>query len=70
MNIEKVKKPKLPRKRKKECIKSMGRKNYLDTVSLARVTGESPCKFWKSIENAVVIMSGVPVLVPTATSFW
>lgn len=44
--FSKSRKPKLPRKRKKACIKAQGRASYYSTVNLAKVEGEWPCKFW------------------------
>lgn len=66
-------KPKLPRKRKKECIKAQGRKSYLDTVKLAKIEGEYPCKFWvndsvKSI--ATQLTNGMVIPIPTPTRYW
>lgn len=66
-------KPKLPRKRKKACIKAQGRKSYYDTIRLAQITGESPCKFWVNSSLLTKIQSTdngelFPVLTPTR--FW
>lgn len=66
-------KPKLPRKRKKACIKAQGRKSYYDTIRLALITGESPCKFWV---NASVITklhpgkNGEWYPMPVPARFW
>lgn len=68
-----IKKPKLPRKRKKACIKAQGRMSYLSTVHLAKVEGESPCKFWvnSSVRNVPVQLSnGNVVMMPMPTRFW
>ncbi len=61
LSTEQVKKPKLPRKRKKAAIKAQGRDWYLNTIRLYQITqkswlsqdenvrGENPepvCKFW------------------------
>lgn len=63
-------KPKLPRKRKKACIKAEGRGSYYQTIGLAKEEGESPCKFWKEVENATVLIGGMPVPMPVAVSYW
>lgn len=70
--IKRPKKPKLPRKRKKACIKAQGRKSYYDTIRLAKLTGESPCKFWvnSSVRNVSVQIKGVVMPVPMPTKFW
>ena len=62
--------PKLPRKRKKSCIKSLGRKFYYNTVNLAYATEESPCKFWKEVITECQYISGCPILIPTPKSYW
>lgn len=62
--------PKLPRKRKKACIKADGRKKYFDTVNLAKVTGELPCKFWKTYRNLPTFIGDTPIILPTAISYW
>lgn len=63
-------KPKLPRKRKKDCIKHTGRIQYKNTIELAKITGESPCKFWKTIVDKPHFFDGNPLLLPTPTSYW
>lgn len=68
-----TKKPKLPRKRKKACIKAQGRKSYLSTVHLAKVEGECPCKFWvnSTVRNVPVqLPNGSVVLMPMPTRYW
>lgn len=54
--FSKSRKPKLPRKRKKACIKAQGRASYYSTVNLAKVEGEWPCKFW--VNSTVEIKPG------------
>lgn len=65
-------KPKLPRKRKKACIKAQGRKSYHDTIQLALVTKESPCKFW--VNSSIVMKMGTTINgiapIPTPTRYW
>lgn len=66
-------KPKLPRKRKKACIKAQGRKSYLDTVKLAKIDGECPCKFWVNSSVKPVptkLSNGMVIPIPTPTIFW
>lgn len=65
-------KPKLPRKRKKEMIKKQGRESYLSTVRLARVTGESPCKFWvnTSLEYVTEFIGDAPFVSQRPTRYW
>lgn len=65
-------KPKLPRKRKKAMIKVQGRKSYLDTIALAKATGETPCKFWdnRTIRQAAKFVKGQIVLLPEPTRYW
>lgn len=65
-----MKKPKLPRKRKKAMINVQGRKSYLDTIKLAKITGESPCKFWKNNSIAPSLFGKAPALLPIATQYW
>ena len=65
--------PKLPRKRKKACIKAQGRKSYLDTVRLAKVEGECPCKFWVNASVRLIptqLQNGMVIPIPTPTRFW
>ena len=64
-------KPKLPRKRKKACIKAQGRKSYLDTIALAKLDGECPCKFWKNHTvkmRPVMLANGTVIMLPTPSS--
>lgn len=65
-------KAKLPRKRKKACIKAQGRKSYYDTINLAKVTGEYPCKFWvnSSVVNQVVTIGSQVAVLPHPTKYW
>lgn len=65
-------KPKLPRKRKKACINVDGRKHYYNTVNLARVTGECPCKFWvlASVRTQIFQQGEMIIPMPTPTKFW
>jgi hypothetical protein len=70
--LERKPKPKLPRKRKKACIKAQGRASYYSTVKLAIVEGEYPCKFWvnSSIRTIPTMINGVVVPMPTPTKYW
>lgn len=69
-----LKKAKLPRKRKKQAIKSQGRKWYYDTVKLYYLMhrsgkcNERECKFWvnSSLVPTVVGMG----LIDVATRYW
>ena len=65
-------KPKLPRKRKKACIKAQGRNSYLSTIHLAKIEGEYPCKFWVNakVVNKIQMMGGAVVPIPTPTQYW
>lgn len=65
-------KPKLPRKRKKACIKVQGRASYYSTINLARIDNECPCKFWV---NSTVVMkpqmvNGTVIVIPTPQKYW
>ena len=70
--LQKTNKPKLPRKRKKACIKCQGRKLYLNTIKLAKITGEYPCKFWvnSSVVYSHSLIDGKIIPSITATKFW
>ena len=68
--IKNTSKPKLPRKRKKACISSSGRKMYYNTIYLARATGEVQCKFWKDVIDCIDLENGFPLPVPTPISYW
>ena len=65
-------KPKLPRKRKKACIKAQGRASYYSTVNLARVEGDNNCKFWvnATVRTVPVMVNGQPIPLPTPTRYW
>lgn len=65
-------KPKLPRKRKKACIKAQGRASYYSTVSLAKAEGDNDCKFWvnSTVRYTPTLINGQPVLLPTPAQFW
>lgn len=65
-------KPKLPRKRKKACIKTQGRLSYYSTIKLAIEEGDDKCKFWvnSSVINVPTEINGVIVPIPTPTKFW
>lgn len=74
-----IKKPKLPRKRKKAAIKAQGRDWYWQTIQLYKVTQkngrfyEPVCKFWV---NAAVRLTpygscnGELLATPTPTRYW
>ena len=70
--FSKSRKPKLPRKRKKACIKAQGRASYYSTVNLAKVEGEWPCKFWvnSTVEMKPVMINGTVALIPTPAQYW
>lgn len=76
-----IKKAKLPRKRKKRAIKVQGRKWYLDTIKLHKLTIYDPqnkffepiCKFW--VNNSVtllpqIVSGGRLIMSPTPTQYW
>lgn len=65
-------KPKLPRKRKKACIKAQGRRSYLHTIYLAKLDNEYPCKFWvnSKVVTLTQLIGGVAVPIPTPTQYW
>ena len=65
-------KPKLPRKRKKACIKAQGRASYYSTVNLARVEGDNNCKFWvnATVRTVPVMVNGQLIPLPTPTRYW
>lgn len=60
-----IRKPKLPRKRKKAMIKAQGRKSYFDTIKLAKATEEYPCKFWDNSSISLKLFHGILVSIPT-----
>lgn len=70
--FSKSRKPKLPRKRKKACIKAQGRASYYSTVNLAKVEGEWPCKFWvnSTVEIKPIMINGAVALIPTPAQYW
>ena len=70
--FSKSRKPKLPRKRKKACIKAQGRASYYSTVNLAKVEGQWPCKFWvnSTVEMKPVMINGTVALIPTPAQYW
>lgn len=65
-------KPKLPRKRKKACIKAQGRESYYSTVRLALADNDDNCKFWvnSTVRNVSTLVCGVSVPMPTPTRYW
>jgi len=65
-------KPKLPRRRKKACIKAQGRASYYSTVRLAMATGERHPKFWvnSSVRLVPTVVNGVAVPIPTPQRYW
>lgn len=65
-------KPKLPRKRKKACIKAQGRASYYSTVNLAKVEGDNNCKFWvnATVRMVPVMVNGQLIPLPTPTRYW
>lgn len=74
----KVKKAKLPRKRKKQAIKAQGRKWYYDTIRLHKVViasgkfYEPVCKFWVNSSVIQTIMEANGKVIPTLrpTRYW
>lgn len=70
--VDKFPKPKLPRKRKKACIKAQGRKSYYSTIHLAKIDHEYPCKFWvnSKVINQPQLIGGTVGLIPTPTQYW
>ena len=72
IKLIKQQKPKLPRKRKKACIKAQGRKSYYRAVNLAKVDGEYPCKFWinSTVEMRPTMINGTVALIPTPSQYW
>lgn len=65
-------KPKLPRKRKKACIKAQGRISYLSTVCLAKEEGDNNCKFWvnSTVRHVPTEVNGIVIPIPTPTRYW
>ena len=65
-------KPKLPRKRKKACIKAQGRGSYYSTVNLAKAEGDNNCKFWvnSTVRIKPALVNGQVILLPTPEKFW
>lgn len=76
---EDIKKPKLPRKRKKAAVKVQGRKWYYDTIKLYRITCEEGrfyepvCKFRVNSEvkmkHCISNNDGIRLL-PTPAKYW
>ena len=73
-----IKKAKLPRKRKKACIKAMGREWYYLQIRLHETCVkngtcvEKVCKFWNndSLKPRIFMVGGSPVMIKVATRFW
>lgn len=63
-------KGKLPRKRKKACIKVEGRQAYWNTIRLAQTTGEYPVKFWVNSKVVNVPDKRTMIPIPTPTEYW
>lgn len=72
LSERKKRKPKLPRKRKKACIKAQGRQSYYSTIQLALAEGDNNCKFWvnSSVKNVPTQFGDIMVPIPTPTKFW
>lgn len=71
-NIERKRKPKLPRKRKKACIKAQGRASYYSIVNLAKAEGDNNCKFWvnSTVRSVPTLINGQLIPLPTPTKYW
>lgn len=69
---ERKRKPKLPRKRKKACIKAQGRASYLSTVNMAKIDGDNNCKFWvnSTVRFMPYVINGQAVMLLTPTRYW
>lgn len=69
---EKRRKPKLPRKRKKACIKAQGRASYYSTVNLAKIEGDNNCKFWvnSTVKMEPTMVNGCLMMIPTPKRYW
>lgn len=69
---ERKRKPKLPRKRKKACIKAQGRASYYSTINMAKIDGDDNCKFWvnSTVRYMPYIINGQAVMLPTPTRYW
>ena len=72
-----MKKPKLPRKRKKAAINVQGRKWYYDTIKLYKISRgifhEPVCKFWvnSGVETKPNLSKeGQLTMIPVPKSFW
>lgn len=65
-------KPKLPRKRKKACIKAQGRASYYSTVNLAKAEKDNNCKFWvnSTVHYIPTLVNGQMIPLPTPTKYW
>lgn len=72
LSQEKRRKPKLPRKRKKACIKAQGRYSYYSTVNLAKVENDNNCKFWvnSTVTMEPVMINGAVMMMPTPKRYW
>lgn len=78
-SMQNIKKPKLPRKRKKKAIKAQGRKWYHDTIKLYKITLKSGmfyepiCKFWvhgKIIRAPYQTSNGNIAITYQPTKYW
>lgn len=69
---ERKRKPKLPRKRKKACIKAQGRASYYSTVNMANIDGDNNCKFWvnSTVRYMPYVINGQAVMLPTPIRYW
>lgn len=65
-------KPKLPRKRKKACIKAQGRVSYYSTVNMAKIDGDNDCKFWvnSTVRMMPTLINNQVVIIPTPGKYW
>ena len=65
-------KPKLPRKRKKACIKAQGRVSYYSTVNMAKIDGDNDCKFWvnSTVRMMPTLINKQVVIIPTPGKYW
>ena len=71
-NTKLKRKPKLPRKRKKACIKAQGRSSYYSTINLAKIEGDNDCKFWvnSTVSMQPVQVNGRIIMIPLPTKYW
>ena len=65
-------KRKLPRKRKKACIKAQGRVSYYSTVNMAKIDGDNDCKFWvnSTVRMMPTLINNQVVIIPTPGKYW